>query len=89
MAHYDLGVLRRSGMTTRAVEEYRAEIRANPSVYQAHFNLAKLLSRAGQTSEAVDHFRAAVDANPAFASGYLYSPKACSTPATKAWRRRR
>jgi len=77
MAHYDLGVLsEKRNDALRAVEEYRAELKAHPTtVYQAHFNLAKLLSRAGRTGEAVDHFRAAVEANPSFASGYFYLAK--------------
>jgi tetratricopeptide (TPR) repeat protein len=68
-------LLEKRNQNAQAVEEYRAELSANPAVYQAHFNLAKLLSRAGQTGEAVDHFRAAVEANPSFASGYLYLAK--------------
>jgi tetratricopeptide (TPR) repeat protein len=45
-------------------------------MYQAHFNLAKLLTKRGRSREAVAHFREAVAANPEFAAGQLYLAKA-------------
>jgi predicted Zn-dependent protease len=51
-------------------------LKVSPRTYQAHFNLAKILSRAGRINDAVEHFRAAVAQNPEFAAGYLYLAKA-------------
>jgi len=76
MAHYDLGLVREARGEPDAIAEYEAEIARNPTVYQAHFNLAKLLAAAGRKADAAAHFQRAVDANPKFASGYLYLAKA-------------
>ena len=76
MAHYDLGLVREARGEPDAIGEYEAEIARNPTVYQAHFNLAKLLAASGRKADAAAHFQRAVDANPKFASGYLYLAKA-------------
>ena len=77
MANYDLGVLFEArGDTARAAEAYEAELQAHPKVYQAHFNLGKILSRIGRAKDAARHFGAAVEANPSFGGGYLYLAKA-------------
>ena len=77
MAHYDLGLIHEArGEPAKAMAEYEAEIARNADTYQAHFNLAKLLTAAGRTADAVRHFQRAVEANPEFGTGYLYLAKA-------------
>src|SRR3712207_8917036 len=59
---YDLGVLYEArGEVEKAVTAYQAEVQVNARAYQAHFNLAKLLSRARRPEDAGRHFRAAVE----------------------------
>jgi tetratricopeptide (TPR) repeat protein len=64
------------GDTGKAAEAFEAELKAHPNVYQAHFNLGKILSRIGRAKDAARHFRAAVEANQSFGAGYLYLAKA-------------
>jgi len=77
MAHYDLGLVHEArNDAVSAISEYQAELARKDDVYQAHFNLAKLLAKMGRASDAVHHFEQAVKVNPSFGGGYLYLAKA-------------
>jgi len=56
-----------AGRTAEAIAEYEAAIRAQPSFFQAHFNLGLLLAGVpGRRSEAIGHFAAVLQTKPDF-----------------------
>ena len=76
LLHYDLGlVFEERGAIDAAIDAYEAELQISPRMYQAHFNLAKLLTKR------------AAHTRPSHTFGRRLPPTRNSRPASSIWPR--
>src|SRR5262249_56939728 len=69
-------ILEAEGQPQQAAEAYRAEVGANPTAFQAWFNLGRLLARGGDRSGAVQALGRTVAENAEFGVGHLFFAQA-------------
>lgn len=76
-AHNNLGIiLKRKGLQTEAVAEYKKAIELEPGYDSPYFNLGLLYFEKGDNKEAVDLFERALRVNPRFIKAHNYLGKA-------------